>query len=185
MKTHCAKCGIEIEKNSGSHKYCLACAKEASKTTGHRWRKANPEIVREMGREYYRRMRETSPERGRLKGRQWRAANPEKAREITRKWRAANIEKARDSDRRWRESNPEKAAARMACRRATVGSFTADELKARFEECGNKCAHCGTTDKRLTVDHITPLKKGGTNFIDNIQPLCKSCNSSKGARFVG
>ena len=32
----------------------------------------------------------------------------------------------------------------------------------------------------LTVDHVVPLSLGGGNGIDNIQPLCQNCNSSKG-----
>ena len=29
------------------------------------------------------------------------------------------------------------------------------------------------------VDHIQPLKKGGTNDRSNLQPLCSSCHNSK------
>lgn len=43
------------------------------------------------------------------------------------------------------------------------------------------CAHCGTTEK-LTVDHVTPVARGGTNELENLQCLCLTCNSSKGAR---
>src|SRR5439155_430834 len=43
------------------------------------------------------------------------------------------------------------------------------------------CSRCpATTD--LTADHITPLSKGGKNVLQNIQVLCRSCNSSKGGR---
>lgn len=33
-----------------------------------------------------------------------------------------------------------------------------------------------------TVDHILPLRHGGTDTLDNVQLACKHCNSSKGAK---
>lgn len=38
--------------------------------------------------------------------------------------------------------------------------------------------------KAGTKDHVVPLSKGGTNYIDNIVPACVSCNSSKRDKFL-
>ena len=38
----------------------------------------------------------------------------------------------------------------------------------------------------LSLDHNPPISKAPIGFIytiDNVQPMCKSCNSSKGASF--
>ena len=43
---------------------------------------------------------------------------------------------------------------------------------------GLRCTRCGATD-RLTIDHIVPVAKGGSDDTTNLQTLCKSCNSGK------
>lgn len=48
---------------------------------------------------------------------------------------------------------------------------------------GYRCLKCGER-KPLTADHVDSVKDGGRNHISNMQPLCRSCNSSKGAAFV-
>lgn len=49
---------------------------------------------------------------------------------------------------------------------------------------GYRCRHCGRTayQTTLTVDHIIPVSRGGTNDPLNLQVLCVPCNSSKGDR---
>lgn len=66
---------------------------------------------------------------------------------------------------------------------ASPGTFTASEWTELCEACDYRCLACGQK-KSLTADHVIPLSKGGTNYISNIQCLCKSCNSSKGARTI-
>ncbi len=68
-------------------------------------------------------------------------------------------------------------------RKKNNGSFIALDFSKLKKLLGNHCLGCWATDKKLTVDHIIPLSKGGTNFIYNIQPLCKSCNSKKSAYY--
>ena len=50
-----------------------------------------------------------------------------------------------------------------------------------FKEHGEQCLECGK-QHNLTIDHIIPIAMGGTNELKNLQPLCKSCNSRKGAK---
>lgn len=61
--------------------------------------------------------------------------------------------------------------------------FTAKEwndLCSQYHYC---CVRCGK-QKRLTADHIRPLFLGGSDGIENIQPLCKVCNSIKGTQYI-
>lgn len=32
----------------------------------------------------------------------------------------------------------------------------------------------------MTARHVIPLAKGGENTVENMQPLCRNCNSAKG-----
>lgn len=44
-----------------------------------------------------------------------------------------------------------------------------------------RCRRCGSR-RFLTLDHITPRLHGGGGEDTNLQTLCRSCNSKKGAR---
>lgn len=56
------------------------------------------------------------------------------------------------------------------------------DLRWRVWERDNfTCLGCGTR-RRLSVDHILAESLGGTLRLDNLQTLCCSCNSKKGAR---
>ncbi len=63
-----------------------------------------------------------------------------------------------------------------------MGVHTDAEFHAMCELVGWHCVKClGHCPDGLTRDHIVPLHQGGSDGIANIQPLCRSCNSSKPA----
>jgi len=59
--------------------------------------------------------------------------------------------------------------------------FTIKEWRALLLQCKGLCALCHNKAP-LGPDHIIPLSHGGANSIDNIQPLCFSCNAHKHAK---
>ena len=83
---------------------------------------------------------------------------------------------------KWGEDRPSASATRsqrLAAARA-IASHTPEDWAAMLEVCGNRCVRCNAAGLPLVRDHIVPLYQGGSDGIDNLQPLCRSCNSSKG-----
>jgi len=45
-----------------------------------------------------------------------------------------------------------------------------------------RCGYCGRGDLRLTIDHIIPKARGGSDSWDNLISACTVCNNKKGDR---
>lgn len=58
------------------------------------------------------------------------------------------------------------------------GTHVEEEWLALIEVCGGRCVKCGAD--QVTKDHIQIIARGGSDAIDNLQPLCRACNSAKG-----
>lgn len=89
--------------------------------------------------------------------------------------------------KKYYESHKDRWTGYAITRRArlanSVGAFTEDEWKSLLNEYGHRCLWCGRKGK-LERDHVIPIVYGGSNSIDNIQPLCRSCNSRKHAKII-
>lgn len=174
--SHCGKCGIRKNKRDfyavktswdGLYAYCKSCCKKLSANryikskkkinlAGKRWRDKNKEYLKEKGKNYYQ-------------------ENREKVLKIMRKkyWSSPDrLEKQR-----------KKNHVRRARANGEMGFFKNKEWEDLLKYYGNKCLSCGTQDN-LVADHVIPLVKEGANTIDNIQPLCGSCNSKKHTKII-
>lgn len=47
---------------------------------------------------------------------------------------------------------------------------------------GFRCAYCGHSRDRLSIDHIIPRSRGGKTTFENCVAACKACNLKKGGR---
>lgn len=116
-----------------------------------------------------------------------RARHPEKSRAACRKWREANRDKSRASSLAYAKAHPDKnceAQRRRILRlRAVRGSHTIEEWRLLCAKFDQRCVCCGETGQ-LTRDHIIPIIKLGSDSIDNIQPMCRFCNSTKKAESI-
>ena len=87
---------------------------------------------------------------------------------------------------RWADTEYKHSKARRARISGAQGSFTRREFFDLCEKYKFLCLRCEQTfpAHKLTADHVLPLCKGGSNYIDNIQPLCLSCNCRKHRKHI-
>lgn len=76
-------------------------------------------------------------------------------------------------------------------KRNNGGNHTMAEWELLKKQYNNTCPCChksepfiGQRHLYLTEDHIIPLIKGGSDNIENIQPLCGNCNNKKRTNII-
>jgi 5-methylcytosine-specific restriction endonuclease McrA len=63
-----------------------------------------------------------------------------------------------------------------------LGRHTQAQWEALVAFCGGLCVQCGRPEAGnlfICKDHILPVARGGSDAIDNLQPMCTSCNPGK------
>lgn len=149
---------------SGVTSKCKVCLRKATK----HYVSLKPEKYKQDRKERYWKNREDNIK----KVVEWGRQNKDKRKIAKDKWRAKNKTLTNHLTKGYHYR-----------RKGAKGKHT---LKEWIELCRNvngKCVACHV-EAKLTKDHIIPLSKGGTDYIDNIQPLCVSCNSKKGNKYI-
>lgn len=117
----------------------------------------------------------------------------DKYRDYMKKWLVANQDLKNASSRKSYHKNKERTRPirlirlknRQAKTRGGNGTFSISDVQAMHDRQLGSCAGCARSFSDVlppTIDHVMPLSRGGSNFPENLQLMCKSCNDSKGAR---
>lgn len=176
----CSTCGIEQDRSNFARRaaspdglayVCKGCMRIYSaahhQRNKGRW-KADPAKSRARALAYYYANRERKIKENNAAARR----KPEQTRAHKRAWAARNPDKVRV-----------KTLRRVALKKGAQGSYTAHDWRALLDCLGHECGACGA-ERGLTQDHVIPLALGGSNTIENMQPLCGSCNSRKRDRHI-
>jgi len=101
-------------------------------------------------------------------------------------WYQANIEANQQKARAYAKEHLEERLiieSRRRARKATApqNDLTTAQWKAIQAHYKHRCIYCGIKPRKLTMDHLTPISKGGSHTVSNIVPACKECNFKKHA----
>ena len=78
----------------------------------------------------------------------------------------------------WSPEREERKRYLKARYRASYHTHLPDVRDKIFSRDNHQCTQCGSSQD-LTIDHVLSIYSGGSDDDDNLQTLCRSCNSMK------
>lgn len=171
----CIKCGLnkplsDYHKNKNRKDGVTVICKPCAIAKSGKWQKENKEQVNAVCRKNYAKNLEDSRAKRRERVRRWYNRNAESQRQRAREYAKAHPESKRISEQKRR------------IRKLNNGEYSILPKEINRLLSSN-CNNCGVS-KLITLDHIIPISRGGSHSIGNLQPLCKSCNSSKNNKTI-
>lgn len=204
----CTKCGEEKGvdefrtcKYKSGKTYLKSHCRKCESSYAFKWNKENEDRYLEIKKAYQERnldkikidqkeWRVKNPVKCRENRRRWAKNNPEKVKAKNVRWVAANREKVVEYVRKWQKANPEKNRT-IRCRAEQIRRtriYNSDyepitrkrqqEIKEQAMNYG-LCPLCNKEPQQWSLEHATPISRGGTHTEENIYYCCRSCNSRK------
>lgn len=170
-KVICKTCGKEFVKRTDhltESNYCSRdCQSSARRNPDAKWN--NPDYIKSYMKEYA----EKNKDRLGAKKREYQNSH----KDIKLK-----------AQKKYRKTHKDYIAFVSRVRRQRIYSaeFNQEEWESIKAKYGFICLCCKRKepDIKLEMDHVIPLSAGGLHCLSNIQPLCRSCNASKGTRYI-
>jgi len=173
----------------------MARDKTKKKITDALYYKNNKQKILDKNKIY----RDKNKDKVNSKKAEYRKNNRKKLLEYQLQYQKENKETVNKKNSLWKKKNKDKVSfwtrQRYYMKRGAGGKHTIEEWTDIKAKHNNTCLCCKKQEPeiKLTEDHIVPISKWkenslnkdyGCNDIQNIQPLCLSCNASKGNKLI-
>ncbi len=153
--------------------------------SGKTWYRKNRAKRRLQAQRYYRNERRLNLEQQRLCRRRYHRKYRDRINSARRANRARNVTLFKQLDRERYLKNRLKRIVQQrntqARRARAPGEISPGEWRRLLRAHKFRCFYCGIKlfPANRSLDHKTPVSRGGSNTIDNVVPACRPCNNRK------